>query len=56
LLLQLHDGFKKLHVRPSIELSPEDFDEFAGNGCDRKETSLDREEAKALNHVERDDK
>ncbi len=30
--MQLHDGFKKLNVRPSIELSPEDFDEFSCNG------------------------
>jgi hypothetical protein len=34
-VMQLHDGLKKLHVRPSIELSPEDFDDFAGNGCEK---------------------
>jgi hypothetical protein len=29
---QLHEGFKKLNLKPSINFSPEDFDEFTNFG------------------------
>jgi hypothetical protein len=30
---QLHEGFKKLSVKPTIFFSREDFDDFTNNGC-----------------------
>ena len=30
---QLHEGFKKLNLKPSITFSREDFDEFTCHGC-----------------------
>jgi hypothetical protein len=29
---QLHDGFKKLNLKPAINFSPEDYDEFTNSG------------------------
>ncbi len=30
--IQLHDGFKKLNLKPAINFSPEDYDEFTNFG------------------------
>ncbi len=34
LSLQLHEGFRKLNLKPAINFSPEDYDEFTNFGSE----------------------
>ena len=45
--IQLHDGFKKLNLKPAINFSPEDYDEFTNCGSGIQNSGGSRNGVKA---------